>query len=128
MRALERYSVTRRLLAATLSLVLMITSLIWPLAHAGHHRDDRDHTHHALLLAPHVAQVDVDGPHGGTSPSADHASCCGLLCHGGFLVLAGYTLPRRVDQMAIVPVPRDDRRHGSVQSSLDRPPRRAALA
>lgn len=124
-----RYSVTRRLLAATLSLVLVLASLIGAHAHAGHHGHHHDHGVHGVLDDRSGVDHDADSAHGpgGTGSIAGQAVCGDLLCHGGFAILLEHFNRVHLHQHLIVLIPSDDARAGSERSSLDRPPRLSVL-
>ena len=129
MQGYGRYSTTRRLLAATLSLVLVLASMIGAYAHAGHEAQHHDHSVHAVLdNSPESGGVADDG-HGPESPNsaAKHPSCGDLLCHGGFAILTGHVDRERAHQRSVALIHRDDTRSGSGHSSLDRPPRVSVL-
>lgn len=124
-----RYSVIRRLLAATLSLVLVLASIIGAYAHAAHgaHHDDHGvHVAHADGSEPIAVSKDAhaeDAPNTG----AKHASCGDLVCHGGFAILTAQVDRHQPHRRSVAQIPRDDTKSGFSQSSLDRPPRRSVL-
>lgn len=124
-----RYSVTRRLLAATLSFVLVLASMIGAHAHAAHDTHQHDHGMHVGLDNAPETVVGGDNDHSKDGPNtADkHAICGDLLCHGGFAVLTGQVDHLHIYERSPHRAPRDDTKTGSSQNSLDRPPRVFAL-
>lgn len=129
MQGYGRYSVTRRLLAATLSLVLVLASMIGAHAHAADHGHHNDHGVHGVSADSPEANDVADNGLGQKRPNsaANHASCGDLLCHGGFAILTGQIDCERTYHKAVNLFPCDDTRSGSGQWSLDRPPRVSVL-
>lgn len=124
-----RYSVARRLLAATLSLVLVLSSMIGAHAHAMHDAHHHEHGVHLLVDGvpePSVSAAD-DEAKDNPNPGAKHTSCADLLCHGGFAILSGQADRQYLERRSIALVPRNETSSGSRQSSLDRPPRLSIL-
>lgn len=124
-----RYSVTRRLLAATLSLVLVFASMIGAHAHAAHDAQQHDHSMHVVIDDVHAPAIGADNDHAedGLNTAAKHATCGDLLCHGGFAILTGQADREHLHKRSLAVIARDDTKTGSNQNSLDRPPRVLAL-
>lgn len=129
MQGRRRYSVTKRLFAATLSFALMLASIVSAHAHAAHENCRHDHAIHVAPDEVHHAAVDAHDHHGNESPDviAKHTSCGDLLCHGGVAILTGQIDNQHLHERSVVMIPRNEMRIGSGQSSLDRPPRVPAL-
>lgn len=131
MQGYGRYSVSRRLLAATLSLVLVLASMVGAYAHAAHGAQHDDHGVHAAFdEAPDTATVgSADDENATDRPISDakHASCGDLLCHGGFAILNGQVDRQHHYERSLTLIHRNDTKYGSSQSSLDRPPRLSVL-
>jgi hypothetical protein len=125
MQGHKRYGVARRLLAATLSFVLILSSMIGAHAHAAHDARYHDHSAHVMLdNAPDpTANTADDHMSDGARTGAEHTSCADLHCHGGFAILSGQADRQYRETRSVAMIPRDVSSSGCRQSSLDRPPR-----
>lgn len=117
---------------AIVALVLVLTSALGSYAHAAcphslagalAHAD-----HHASKAALDPGLVDAGGhQHHDSQSSLAHASCCDVVCHGGYAVLTKISpLPVHagpVADTAIAAIRSEPR-----TSSLERPPRTSRLA
>lgn len=133
MQGNTRYGGMRRLLAATLSLVLVLASVIGAFAHTSH-----NHHHHAAqtldsdsaLASAEGAGADLGNDHApaGSKIGSEKGGCGDLLCHGGFAILSGQNLRFGFAGRSIHLLPLDYSGVGSGLPSLDRPPRAFVLA
>jgi hypothetical protein len=75
----------RRLLAATLSLALVLASFLTVHSHAGH---EPVHDRFQSLSADVEPGDHSDHGHSPLPEEADHSGCLDLICHGGFAFLS----------------------------------------
>ena len=97
MNGLRRHHALQRLIAATVSLALVLASVIGAHGHAIEHSHDSTHGHHHTGSIEQVLQVAqavqtasnglsaVDGDH---QVDTRHTGCTDFICHGGLAVLA----------------------------------------
>jgi hypothetical protein len=128
MQGLGRHGVTRRLLAAALSLVLVTASIIGAHAHVCHEAHHQSASH-VVFGGMSAVGADHDEDSSGSLPgSVTHALCSDFLCHGGIAILVDVGQFERLAQRAPAAFPAEDLRVGSGPSTLDRPPKVSVIA
>jgi hypothetical protein len=126
----------RRLLAATLSLVLVAASIIGSYAHACH---EGHHQHSSLQHVGHPEHgsaseggpnAETNAPHGHGLPSSSgesHTFCSDFVCHCCMAILADASQSERIAQRKAVVIPPEDLRVGRGPFTLDRPPKASVI-
>lgn len=123
----KQRAVLRRFLAAGLSLVLIVASVIGMQSHAGHNEHHHPGAPAADIRIAHVAELaadqapTADGEYGSTTGD-NHGTCNDMVCHGGFAVLtvASDVAPFR---QAMCCLWADQTGRHTATLSLDRPPK-----
>ena len=134
MMGLERRAGLRRFLAAALSLVLIVASVIGVRSHAGHNEHHLSGGSSIDFPLAHAAgglaedQVLVADAELGGAAGHDHSTCTDMVCHGGFAILAVASGVASFDRQAVCWLWSDQTACRASTLTLDRPPKALVLA